>query len=392
MIHLVLERVIAHGITLTRSSNPWNDYGVLAREIDTLGKMGMGVVANVIYSVSPKHTNEYYERKVRELAALRPYRICFKDVGGLLTPDRTREMLQLVMANVGDIPLEFHAHCNNGLAPLNYVEALKLGIKTLHTSIPPLANGSAQPSIYNVAANAQAMGLTPRVDLEAVKPVEEHFTRVARQENFPVGSPREYDHAQYLHQVPGGMISNLRFQLKAVGMGDRIDETLEEAGRVREEYGYPIMVTPLAQFVGTQAAVNVMAGERYKEVTDQSIQYALGYWGEEGARLMDEDVKDKILSRPRAREWEGWTRPEPSLHEVREKFGGPGVSDEELVLRVITGPDSVKAMLAAGAPKEFLNAGRPVSELMKQLAGVRKLRQVHIQRSGISLRLGQKEA
>ena len=392
VVHLVLERVIAHGITLTRSSNPWNDYGVLAREIDTLGKMGMGVVANVIYSVSPKHTNEYYERKVRELAALRPYRICFKDVGGLLTPDRTREMLQLVMANVGDIPLEFHAHCNNGLAPLNYVEALKLGIKTLHTSIPPLANGSAQPSIYNVAANAQAMGLTPRVDLEAVKPVEEHFTRVARQENFPVGSPREYDHAQYLHQVPGGMISNLRFQLKAVGMGDRIDETLEEAGRVREEYGYPIMVTPLAQFVGTQAAVNVMAGERYKEVTDQSIQYALGYWGEEGARLMDENVKDKILSRPRAREWEGWTRPEPSLDQVREKFGGPGVSDEELVLRVITGPDSVKAMLAAGAPKEFLNAGRPVSELMKQLAGVRKLRQVHIQRGGISLRLGQKEA
>jgi oxaloacetate decarboxylase alpha subunit len=192
--------------------------------------------------------------------------------------------------------------------------------------------------------------------------------------------------------VPGGMISNLHYQLKAVGMGDRIDKTLEEAGRVREEYGYPIMVTPLAQFVGTQAAVNVMAGERYKEVTDQSIQYALGYWGEEGARLMDENVKDKILSRPRAREWEGWTRPEPSLDEVREKFGGPGVSDEELVLRVITGPDSVKEMLAAGAPKEYLDAGRPVSVLMKQLAGVRELRQVHIQRGGLSLRLEQKDA
>ena len=161
---------------------------------------------------------------------------------------------------------------------------------------------------------------------------------------------------------------------------------------MREEYGYPIMVTPLAQFVGTQAAVNVMAGERYKEVTDQSIQYALGYWGEEGARLMDENVKDKILSRPRAREWEGWTRPEPSLDEVREKFGGPGGSDEELVLRVITGPDSVKEMLAAGAPKEFLNAGRPLSDLMKQLAEVRELRQVHIQRGDLSLKLEQRDA
>ncbi|MDE0355321.1 MAG: hypothetical protein OXK20_06645 [Deltaproteobacteria bacterium] len=389
---LLLECVIAHGITLTRSSNPWNDYGVLAKELDFLGSRGMEVVGNIIYSVSPKHTNEYYERKTRELAALRPYRICFKDVGGLLTPDRTREMLQLVMANVGDIPLEFHAHCNNSLAPFNYVEALKLGVKTLHTAIPPLANGSSQPSIFNVAANAEALGITPMVDLEAVKPVEEHFTRVARQENFPFGAPREYDHAQYLHQVPGGMISNLRFQLETVGMGGRLEETLEEAGRVREEYGYPIMVTPLAQFVGTQAAVNVMAGERYKEVTDQSIQYALGYWGEEGARLMDPEVKDKILSRPRAREWESWTWPEPTLNEVRQKFGGPGVSDEELVIRVIAGPDSVKEMLAAGAPREFLDATRPVSVLVKQLAAARELRQVHVQRGDLSLRLEQREA
>ena len=389
---LLLECVIAHGITLTRSSNPWNDYGVLARELEFLGSRGMDVVGNIIYSVSPKHTNEYYERKTSELAALRPYRICFKDVGGLLTPDRTREMLKLVTANIGDIPLEFHAHCNNSLAPFNYVEALKLGVKTLHTAIPPLANGSSQPSIFNVAANAEALGFKPMVDLEAVKPVEEHFTRVARQENFPVGAPREYDHAQYLHQVPGGMISNLGYQLEAVGMGDRLEETLEEAGRVREEYGYPIMVTPLAQFVGTQAAVNVMAGERYKEVTDQSIQYALGYWGEEGARLMDPEVKDRILGRPRAREWESWTWPEPSLDEVRRKFGGPGVSDEELVIRVVAGPDSVREMLAAGAPREFLNAGRPLSDLMKQLADVRELRQVHIQRGGLSLKLAQRDA
>ena len=389
---LLLECVIAHGITLTRSSNPWNDYGVLARELDFLGSKGMDVVGNIIYSVSPKHTNEYYERKTRELAALRPYRICFKDVGGLLTPDRTREMLQLVMANIGDIPLEFHAHCNNSLAPFNYVEALKLGIKTLHTAIPPLANGSSQPSIFNVAANAEALGFTPMVDLEAVRPVAEHFTRVAEQENFPIGAPREYDHAQYLHQVPGGMISNLGYQLEAVGMGDRLEETLEEAGRVREEYGYPIMVTPLAQFVGTQAAVNVMAGERYKEVTDQSIQYALGYWGEEGARLMDPEVKDKILSRPRAREWESWTWPEPSLDEVRQKFGGPGVSDEELVIRVVAGPDSVREMLAAGAPREFLDATRPVSVLLKQLSSARELRQVHIQRPDLSLKLGQRNA
>ena len=375
VLRLVMERVIAHGITLTRSSNPWNDYGVLAKEID---------------SVSPKHTNEYYVQKARELASLRPYRICFKDVSGLLTPERSREMLQLVMANIGDIPLEFHAHCNNSLAPLNYVEALKLGVKTLHTAIPPLANGSSQPSIFNVAANAEALGLTPREALEAVRPVEKHFTRVALQENFPIGAPREYDYTQYRHQVPGGMISNLRYQLETVGMGNRLEETLEEAGHVREEYGYPIMVTPLAQFVGTQAAVNVMTGERYKEVTDQSIQYALGHWGEEGARLMDENVRDKILSRPRAREWAGWTRPEPSLDEVRRKFGGQGISDEELVLRVIAGTDSVTTMLEAGAPKPFLDAHHPIAELLTRIAEVRKFHQVHIHRRDLSLRLEQR--
>src|SRR5205823_2013328 len=102
--------------------------------------------------------------------------------------------------------------------------------------------------------------------------------------------------SQYLHQVPGGMISNLRHQLRVVGMEDKMQATLEEAARVRAEFGYPIMVTPLSQFVGSQAAINVIVGERYKEVTDQVIQYALGFWGKEAPDLMDPDVKDKILA------------------------------------------------------------------------------------------------
>ena len=122
---------------------------------------------------------------------------------------------------------------------------------------------------------------------------------------------------------------------------------------MRAEFGYPIMVTPLAQFVGSQAAINVITGERYKEVTDQAIQYALGYWGKEAPTVMDTDVKDKILSRPRAKEWANWSVPEMSLPEVRRKVGGPNVSDEELVLRVIAGEPAVDAMLAAGAPKDY---------------------------------------
>ncbi|MDP6560701.1 MAG: hypothetical protein QF619_11400 [Candidatus Binatia bacterium] len=387
VLKLMTERVVSHGITLTRSSDPWNDYGILKTDMEDLRKLGMEVVANVIYSVSPRHTDRYYAQKAREAAATRPYRICFKDVGGLLTPERTRTLVPVILKNAGDIPVEFHAHCNNGLAPICYLEAIKLGIRTLHTAVPLLANGSSQPSIFNIARNARALGFTPIVDEEAIEPVEKHFTFIAKREDHPIGTPREYDYSQYHHQVPGGMISNLRHQLRLVGMEDKLEATLEEAGCVRAEFGYPIMVTPLAQFVGSQAAINVVVGERYKEVTDQSIQYALGHWGEEGALLMDPNVKDKILSRARAKEWEGWSPSEPSLQEVRHKFGGPEVSDEELVLRVIAGMDTVKTMLATGSPKEYLDTTKPLATLIRELSKRSDCHQIYIQKPNFSLRI-----
>ncbi len=384
---LMIERIVAHGITLTRSSDPWNDYEIAAKENKDLAELGMDVVINIIYSVSPRHTDEYYARKAREAAAIKPYRICFKDVAGLLTPDRAQTLIPLIQRNIGAVPLEFHAHCNNGLAPFNYLEAIKLGVDTLHTAIPPLANGSAQPSIFNVAANARALGFKPLVDLAAIKPVEGHFTYIAKREGHPIGAQREYDASQYLHQVPGGMISNLRFQLSKMGVENKIQETLEECGRVRAEFGYPIMVTPLAQFVGSQAAINIITGERYKEVTDQSIQYALGHWGKEAPLVMEPNVKDKILGRPRAQEWRNWSPLDLTLHEVRQKFGAPGVSDEELVLRVIAGEAAVKTMFAAGAPKDYLSASQPLVRLIGELAKRRDCRQVYIQKNGFSLRL-----
>ena len=384
---LMIERIVAHGITLTRSSDPWNDYELAAIENADLEKLGMDVVVNIIYSVSPHHNDDYYARKAREAAAIKPYRICFKDVAGLLTPERTRTLVALILKNIDDIPLEFHAHCNNGLAPLNYLEAIKLGVKTLHTGIPPLANGSAQPSIFNLTANARALGYEPLVDLAAIEPVANHFMLIAKRDGFPVGAPRQYDHSQYLHQVPGGMISNLRHQLTAMGMAEKLDAVLDEAARVRAEFGYPIMVTPLAQFVGSQAAINVITGERYKEVTDQSIQYALGHWGREAPAVMDADVRDKILGRGRAREWATWSPPDLTLDEIRRKFGGPAVSDEELVLRVIAGQDAVEAMLAAGAPKQYAGADQPLVKLLGELANRTDCRQIFIQKKGLTVRL-----
>jgi oxaloacetate decarboxylase alpha subunit len=390
VMRLLMERVVSYGITLTRTSNCWNDFEEMKEELHQLREVGMETVVNLIYSVSPRHSDSYYAEKARQAAAIRPYRICFKDVGGLLTPERARTLIPVILQNAGDIPVEYHAHCNNGLAPLCYLEAVKLGITTLHTAIPPLANGSSQPSILNLARNLRALGYTPVINDEEVTPIENHFTAVAKKAGLPIGKPFAYDESQYQHQVPGGVISNLRHQLRLVGKEDKLPETLEEAARVRRDFGYPIMVTPLSQFVVSQAAINVIVGERYKEVTDQVIQYAMGLWGKEAPHLMDPDVKDKILSRSRAKDWQAWEPPQPSLTEVRRKFGGPSVSDEEMLLRVYAGEDAVKAMHAAGSPREQLNGTQPLIRLIEEIGRKKNCSHVFISRPGFSLTLGKR--
>ena len=386
ILKLLIERLVSYGLTVTRTSNCWNDFAEFKEEIADLKKTGMDTVANLIYSVSPRHTDDYYARKAKEAAAAQPWRICFKDVGGLLTPERARTLIPVVLESAGKIPVEFHAHCNSGQAPLCYLEGVKLGMRILHTAVPPLANGSSQPSIFNIAQNLRALGYTPAVDLKPLQAVEKHFMAVAKKEGLPVGQPVEYDQSQYSHQVPGGMISNMRHQLKIVGMEHKMDAALEEAAHVRKDFGYPIMVTPLSQYVGTQAAINVLLGERYKEVPDQVIQYALGFWGKEAVEVMDADVKDKILSRPRAKEWTQWEQPEPTLHEVRQRFGVQ-LADEELILRFFAGDDYVNALPDGGKPRVYLNGDQPLVKLIEQLSKRKGSNQIYIKRPGFSIRM-----
>ena len=381
---LLIQTVVKYGITLTRTSNAWNNFELLGAEAKELKKLGMETVMNLIYSISPRHTDEYYAQRARDAAALKPYRLCFKDVGGMLTPERTRTLVRLIKQNAGDVPLEFHAHCNNGLAPFNLLEAVKEGIRIVHTAVPPLANGSSQPSVFNVTNNLRALGYNPLVHVDALAPVSEHFNGIAKREGLPIGAPREYDQSWYGHQVPGGMISNLRHQLKLMGKEEKLQEVLEETAQVRAELGYPIMVTPFAQFVGSQAAINVVLGERYREVTDQVIQYALGLWGPEGSDNMEPAIKATILGRPRAREIEKKEYPEPTLEQVRKQYGGAHLSDEELLLRFYAGPEFVDALELARGRKEYLYAEAPLVRLIEEI-GKKKLGRVYIRKGDFSL-------
>jgi oxaloacetate decarboxylase alpha subunit len=209
---------------------------------------------------------------------------------------------------------------------------------------------------------------------------------VAKQENFPVGRPLEYDAFHPLHQVPGGMISNFRFQLGNLGKLDKLPEVLEEVTRVRGEFGYPIMVTPYSQFFGVQAAINVMVGARYREVTDEVLLYALGFWGEEEAQSIDANLKDRLLNSPRAKELANFHVPEISVKEFRAKFGAE-LNDDDKLLNFFAGEESLQSMKAAGAPKDYVAATTPLIALIEQLTQRKHSSQVSINKNGMSLRL-----
>jgi oxaloacetate decarboxylase (Na+ extruding) subunit alpha len=378
------------GIRQARISSEWNQASAWEWKMQAARDAGLDPIVNVIYSDSPRHTDAYYAERARQLAALLPFRICLKDPGGLLTPERTRTLAPIVVAAAGDIPVELHSHCTTGLGPLNALEAVQCGISTVNVGVPPLANGAALPNVFNVAANVQALGYEPVFNADAVRAASATLTAIAERESLPIGRPVEYDGAQYQHQVPGGMISNLRHQLKLVGMEARVEETLAEAARVREEWGWPIMVTPLSQFVGSQAAINVITGERYKEVTDQTILYALGFWGgDEATEAMQPDIRDKILARPRARAIMADPPREPTYEELRARYAAPGVSDEEMLLRMECSDAELAALRAAGPPRRYdpLDAASPLVTLVERLTQRTDRAYIHVQKGDLTLTL-----
>lgn len=387
---LFFERVVATGI-MNRVQMVSNTTGQMEDEFPwsfpLFRNLGLQIAAALSYTVSPRHTDEYYAKKTREVVALKPDVIYLKDQGGLLTPDRLRTLLPVIVQNANEVPVELHSHCTTGLAPLVYLEALRIGVRTLHTAVPPLANGSSQPSIFNVAGNARLMGHQTRVDENIVRTVSERLTTIAKREKLPIGAPLEYDYAQYVHQVPGGVISNLRHQLTQMRMLDRLDEVLQESVLVRKDLGYPINITPYSQFLVTQSALNVAMGERYKHVIDELILFAQGVYREDsGYTWMDQNLKDRLLGMPRAKELAARKKPDVTLNELRDQMGGPGVSDEEFLMRyLMKGEEEIRAMRAAGPYRPYFDASMPLLTLIQELDKHRSVRYVQVQRGSDSL-------
>jgi oxaloacetate decarboxylase alpha subunit len=209
-----------------------------------------------------------------------------------------------------------------------------------------MANGPSVPSTESVARNLELRGHTHGLDSSLLPPVADHFRAVGRAAGYPVDQVSEYDLFSAIHQIPGGMTGTLRNQLTQHGMTHRLDDVLTETAAVRRELGYPIMATPFSQLVGTQAVLNVVSGARWTVVPDEVVAYAAGHYGATPAPI-DADVLDRIMSSPRATLVAGAPPEQPSLAELRARYG-TGADDDELILRALIPGPAVDAMRAAG--------------------------------------------
>jgi oxaloacetate decarboxylase alpha subunit len=263
--------------------------------------------------------------------------------------------------------------------------AAEIGIDVLHVAAGPLANGTSLPNSLRILANLREMGHSVDVDERALAQVSDYFTRLARAEGLPFGEPQEYDAAFLRHQLPGGAITTTKRQLEELKLVDRLPAVIRETERVRAELGYPIMVTPFPQIVCTQALYNIIGTERYGTVPDQVIRYIIGRFGHPTGKI-DPNVQDKILARPRAKELMA-EPPPPSLAELRKRFG-PGMDDDEFLLRAVMPAEQVDAMLAADPVIRPYNPDtKPMLELIRELVKRPKVSQLVVEKPGFRLEL-----
>ncbi len=359
VIGLALRLVVRNGIRRFQIAEPSNDLQRL-RTVARLARAAgvQEVVVGLTYSISPVHTHEYYAQRLAELADCAEIdRLYLKDPGGLLTPDAVRELAPHFLAAARRRPIELHSHCTIGLAPLVYVEGVKAGFGVVHTASGPLSRGTSQPEVGATARNLQASGFSHHLDLEAQAVVSEHFHQLARAKGLPGGTAQEFDAAYYRHQLPGGMVTTTRRMLEEVRRPELFSAVLEEVEQVRAEMGYPILVTPVSQFVASQAARNVIDAERWSNVSDETVRYFLGHYGAAPAPV-DPAVAERVLARPQVKQLR--TLEPLSLEGAHRRFG-QHISEEELLLRLTMPGEQVDAMIAArdrGSPGPVVAPGR----------------------------------
>jgi oxaloacetate decarboxylase (Na+ extruding) subunit alpha len=370
-----------------------NDARNLELSIKTAQRQGLYVCAGIVFSVSPVHTDEYFASVARELVALAPDAVFLKDPSGLLTPERVRTLIPVLRRALGDLPFELHSHSLSGLAEISYLEAVPLGVDVLHTAISPLASGASLPPTEYCVKHLGRLGYSSDLDGGGLDAMADYFRGVATRHGFPLAVPHRFDPDLYRHQVPGGMISNLRSQLADMGMADREEEILAEAERVRVDFGYPILVSPFAQYVVTQAVLNVAQGDPYRTIPIEMRRYALGLYGRPAGEIAP-DLLERIVAESRDHSEPYTDRPgalmAPALERVRAERG-PFTSDDDLLLAVFYSQAQLASLYAARARGLAARVDHapltPLKLLLAELSARDDLREVDIARPGAQLKM-----
>ncbi|TVT10437.1 oxaloacetate decarboxylase subunit alpha [Enterococcus durans] len=291
-----VEKSIQNGIDIIRVFDALNDTRNLQTAIVTAKEAGGHCQAAISYTTSPIHTVDYFVQLAKEMADTGADSICIKDMAGVLTPHTGFELVSRIKETI-DLPLEVHTHATSGIAEMTYLKVAEAGADIIDTVISSFAGGTSQPATESVAMTLAEMGFDTGLDMDKVAQIAEHFNPVRdrfREEGLLNPKVKDIEPKTLIYQVPGGMLSNLLSQLTEQGLQDKYEDVLAEVPKVRADLGYPPLVTPLSQMVGTQALMNVISGERYKLVPSEIKDYVRGLYGKAPVPI-SEEIKELII-------------------------------------------------------------------------------------------------
>lgn len=327
-----IKKVIGNGIDIIRVFDALNDLRNLEVSIKTALVEGAHVQGALSYTISPIHDIDHYVKTAKDFVSMGVNSICIKDMAGLLTPYTAYELVTELKKEI-EVPIQLHSHYTSGLASMSYMKGIEAGVDVIDCAISPLSMGTSQPPTESLVASLQGSDYDTGLDLDLLNRIADYFKPI--REKYAESGMLDakvlmVDTNALVSQVPGGMLSNLVSQLKQQNKLEKYDEVLEEVPRVRKDFGYPPLVTPTSQIVGTQAVLNVITGERYKMVTNESKAYIRGEYGKPPVEISQE-IRKKIIG-----DDEGVTcRPadllEPALENYRNEIKEFIEQDEDVL-------------------------------------------------------------
>ena len=312
-----VEKSIKNGIDIIRIFDALNDVRNLKKAIEFTNKYGGHAQGTIVYTTSPLHDIDHYIETAQEVEKMGADSLCLKDMAGLLPPFEAYDLIKKLKKAI-DIPIQLHAHNTTGMASMTYLKAAEAGVDIIDTALSALGSGSSQPPTEPFIYVLKNSNYDTGIDFDKANEINEYFRQIRDNKQEFLGS-YGVDPRVLKSQIPGGMLSNLRSQLKEQNMFDKYDEVLKEVPKVRAEMGYPPLVTPTSQIIGIQAVFNVATGERYSVVSKEIKNYIKGQYGTPPGPI-DEDLKEQILKGESVIEGRYADQLEPSLDKYRNEI------------------------------------------------------------------------